>query len=180
MSADAIVKKYSQALFDVVEVNKKTATVANELALTIKIFSNLESLDFFNSPFNSTETKMMVAKSALEGNCSPEIFNFLVTVVEKNRVSFLPAINESFQSLIRAKSGETEGVLFVPGDVSPEFKAQVEAKLSLALSKKVKLKIEKDPSLLSGYKASVGGWTLDDSAQYHLNKIKEDVLKGNN
>ena len=181
MSAQAIAKKYSQALFEVVEsnkeLNKKTATTAFELDQAAKIFSQPDSLIFFSSPFNSTETKIMVAKSALEGNCSVEIFNFLVSIVEKERVSFLAAINESFQALVRGKDGETEGVLYVPGEISPEFKAQVEARLTSALNKKVKLKIEKDPTLLSGYKARVGGWTIDDSAQFHLNKIKENISK---
>ena len=44
-------------------------------------------------------------------------------------------------------------------------------------SKKVKLTVKKDSSLLSGYKVTVGSWTLDDSAQFHLNKIKEDISK---
>jgi F0F1-type ATP synthase delta subunit len=49
--------------------------------------------------------------------------------------------------------------------------------LSQTLNKKVKLSVQKDASLLSGYKVTVGGWTLDDSAQFHLNKIKEDISK---
>ena len=177
MSADAIVKKYSQALFEIAEANKKTATTAFELEQIVKIFSQESFAAFFTSPFNSAETKIMVAKSALEGNCSAEIFNFLVTVVAKERLSFLSLINEAFQGLVRAKGGETEGVLYVPAEVAPEFKTQVEARLSVALNKKVKLRVEKDAALLSGYKASIGGWSIDDSAQFHLNKIKEDVLK---
>lgn len=180
MSADAIAKKYSQALFEIAEASKKTATTAFELEQVVKIFSQPSFSTFFASPFNSVETKVMVAKAALEGNCSVEIFNFLVTVVAKERLSFLSLINEVFQGLVRAKGGETEGVLYVPNEISPEFKAQVESKLSAALNKKVKLQVEKDPALLSGYKASIGGWTIDDSAQFHLNKIKEDVLKNSN
>lgn len=180
MSAVALAKKYASALFEVAEAGKKTATTAFELEQAVKIFSHKDSLAFFNSPFNTTETKAMVAKSALEGNCSLEIFNFLVTVVEKERVALLLLINESFQALVRAKGGETEGTLYVSGEASAEFKLQAEAKLSALLNKKVKLKIEKDLTLLSGYKATVGGWTIDDSAQFHLNKIKEDVSKKNN
>lgn len=177
MSADQLAKKYSQALFEVAEENKKTATTAFELEQATKIFSHADSLAFFSSPFNTIETKVMIAKSALEGNCSLEIFNFLVTVVEKERVAYLSLINESFQALVRAKSGETEGTLYAAGEASSELKSQVEAKLSALLSKKVKLMVEKDPALLSGYKVAIGGLIIDDSAQFHLNKIKEDVLK---
>ncbi|MBY0553274.1 ATP synthase F1 subunit delta [bacterium] len=177
MSADVIVQKYSQALFEAAEESKTTAVVASELEQIVKVFSQEESVSFFDSPFNTVDNKIMVAKSALEGKCSPQTFNFVITVVEKERVAFLSQINQAFQTLVRAQGGETEGTLFVAGEASEGFKAQVEAKLSQSLNKKVKLKVEKDPSLLSGYKVTVGGWTMDDSAQFHLNKIKEDISK---
>jgi F-type H+-transporting ATPase subunit delta len=177
MSADAIVQKYSQALFEATEASKATLIVASELEQLTKIFSQEDSVAFFDSPFNTVDNKIMVAKSSLEGKCSPETFNFIITVVEKERVAFLSQINENYQALVRSLGGETEGTLFVAGEIAEGFKAQVESKLSQSLNKKVKLKVEKDPSLLSGYKVTVGGWTMDDSAQFHLNKIKEDISK---
>lgn len=177
MSAENVVLKYAQALFETTEASAKTQAIADELAAVAKIFSEKTALEFFTSPFNSADVKQMVAKSALEGKCSPETFNFVATVVQKERVGLLEQINEKYQTLVRAKGGETEGVLYVAGDTSAEFKAQVEAKLSAALNKKVTLKVEKNPALLSGYKVSVGGWTMDDSAQFHLNKIKEETSK---
>lgn len=177
MSADTIIQKYSQALFGATETNKTTDAVAAELAQLAPIFSQADAKVFFDSPFNTVDTKVMVAKATLEGKCSPETFNFMITIVEKERVSYLAQINESFQALVRAKGGETEGVLFVAGEANESFKAQVEAKVSQVLNKKVKLNIQKDPSLLSGFKVQLGGWTMDDSAQFHLNKIKEDISK---
>lgn len=177
MSADILVKKYSQALFEATEISQKTETIANELNQVVKIFSQPQALDFFNSPFNSNDNKIMVAKSSLEGKCSPETFNFIITVVEKNRVSFLSLINESYQTMVRSKSGETEGTLYVANEITGAFKSQVESKLSQSLNKKVRLTIKNDSSLLSGYKVVVGGWTMDDSAQFHLNKIKENISK---
>jgi F-type H+-transporting ATPase subunit delta len=177
MSADLIVQKYSNSLFAAGEENKKTEQIASELSQITKIFAQSDVMSFFNSPFNANDNKVMVAKSALEGKCSPETFNFMITLVQNERVAFLEQINEAFQGLVRAKGGETEGTLAVAGEVSDQFKSQVEEKLSKQLNKKVKLTVQKDPSLLSGYKISVAGWVFDDSAQLHLNKIKEEILK---
>jgi F-type H+-transporting ATPase subunit delta len=177
MSNDAVVQRYSQALFVATEANKTTDVVAGEMDQLAKIFSQSEATTFFDSPFNAVDTKVMVAKSTLEGKCSHESFNFMVTLVEKERVSFLAQINEAYQSLVRAKGGETEGTLYVAFDISEGFKAQVETKVSQALNKKVKLNVEKDPALLSGFKVQLGGWTMDDSTQFHLNKIKDDISK---
>lgn len=177
MSANLIVQKYSQSLFEATEENKKTDVVAAELNQVAELFVQAETQSFFNSPFNTNDNKIMVAKSALEGKCSPELFNFMITLVNNDRVAFVAEINEAYQILVRAKTGETEGVLYSATDVSDQLKSQVEVKLSQALNKKVKLTVQKDSSLLSGYKVTVGGWTLDDSAQFHLNKIKEDISK---
>lgn len=177
MSADLIVQKYSHSLFEAAEDNKKTEAVGLELAQLSTLFSQAESVAFFNSPFNTNDTKVMVAKSSLEGKCLPEVFNFMIMLVQNERVGFISQISEAYQALLRLKSGETDGVLFVAGEASEQFKTQVETKLSTTLNKKVKLTVKKDPSLLSGYKVTVGGWTLDDSAQFHLNKIKEDISK---
>ena len=70
MSADILIQKYSQALFAATEENNKTEVVAKELEQVTQIFSQQDSKVFFESPFNSTDTKTMVAKSALEGKRS--------------------------------------------------------------------------------------------------------------
>jgi len=177
MSADAIVKTYSSSLFAAAEENKNTDQMAAELLQITKIFIQPDVMAFFSSPFNANDNKVMVAKSALEGKCSPETFNFIILLVQNERIAFLNEIGESFQALVRAKTGETEGVLSVASEVSDQFKTQVEERLSKQLNKKVKLTVQKDPTLLSGYKISVAGWVFDDSAQLHLNKIKEEILK---
>ena len=177
MSAEILTQRYSLALFQTAESNKNTDQIADELSKVAAIFSEPETLDFFGSPFNSGDNKLMVAKSALEGKCSAEIFNFLITMVQNERMALIVEINQSFQAMVRAKSGETEGVLYSAVEASDDFKAQVEGKLSQALNKKVKLSTQKDTSLLSGFKVVVGGWTMDDSAQFHLNKIKEETSK---
>ena len=177
MSADILTQRYSQALFQTAEANKNTEQIAGEFSKIVEIFNQADILSFFSSPFNSGDNKAMVAKSALEGKCSPEIFNFINTLVQNERMAFLGHIEQAFQALVRAKGGETEGVLCVATEASENFKSQVEAKLSQSLNKKVKLSVQKDPALLSGFKVVVGGWTMDDSAQYHLNKIKEESSK---
>lgn len=177
MSADSIIQKYSLSLFEACEENKKTEAVASELTQAVGLFVQPDVSLFFTSPFNASDNKIMVAKSALEGKCSPEVFNFIIMLVKNDRMAFLSDINEAFQTLVRAKSGETEGVLTVASDVSEQFKVQVEAQISKQLSKKVKLTVKKDPTLLSGYKISVAGWVFDDSAQFHISKIKEEISK---
>lgn len=177
MSADVIVQKYAQSLFEACEASKATDVVAAQLQTVSQLFAAQDVQAFFSGPLNSSDNRVMVAKSALEGKCAPELFNFMIMLVNNGRMGLVAEINNAFQGLVRSKSGETEGVLYVAQPATDAFKAQVEAKLSKSLNKKVKLSVQTDASLISGYKVTVGGWTLDDSAQYHLNKIKDEISK---
>lgn len=176
MSLDVVTKKYAKALFDVTYEKGTAGECALQLAELSKAFGD-DVVSYFKNPFNSTENKLSVAKSAIEGKCSLEVFNFICTIVEKNRVTALSAISKEFSQMVLSAAGITKGKIYSATDISTEFIKQVEEKTSKALNKKVELVFKKDASLIAGYKVQVGGWTLDDSASAHLRILKDDLLK---
>ena len=176
MSLEAVTKKYAKALFDVTYEKGAAGECAQQLAELSKAFGEDVEM-FFKNPFNTTENKLAVAKSAIEGKCSPEIFNFICTLVENNRVAALSSISKEFTQMVLSSAGITKGKIYSATEVSADFIRQVEEKTSKALNKKVELAFEKDTSLIAGYKVQVGGWTLDDSASAHLRILKDDLLK---
>lgn len=177
MSADIIVEKYTTVMFETSQAAGTSAKVASELDVVAKAFSDKAAIEFFKNPFNSKDNKAMVAKSTLEGKVSAEIFNFVITLVQNERIHLIAKIAESFHEMVSQFGGESEGVLFAAQEPTAEFKAKLEAKVSEVLKKKIHLKVQTDKSLISGFKVQVGGWTLDDSAQNHLKKLTEDLSK---
>jgi len=176
MSVEAIIQTYSKTLAEFTAAGK-TGVLAFEVDAVTKIFAAEHAQTFFNSPFNSLDQKVSVAKASLEGKCMPEVFNFFVTLVQNERVGLVAQINERFQEIVRSQSGEDQGVLFSAVEPTEAFKNQVEQKLSESLKRKVSLKAVHDPSLISGYKVTVGSWTIDDSALFHINKLKEEITR---
>lgn len=176
MSFDLVAQKYSQAFFDAIP-SESRKQYAQELAVAAKLFSEDAVKAFFKNPFNSLDNKLMVAKSSLEGRCSPEVFNFLVTLVQKDRIALVAEVAAQFQKQVSSADGEVEGELVYATTPSESFVKDVEQKISQALNKKVRLLAKKDETLLSGYRVSVGGWTIDDSFQFHIKKLKENILK---
>ncbi len=173
---DIVVDKYAKAFFEVTYANGTAGECAKQMAEISKAFSP-EITAFFKNPFNSLENKLTTAKSALEGKCSAETFNFVCTLVEKNRVGAMTEISKELTTMVQASAGITKGKLFSAIEVSPEFLKQVETVASKALNKKVELSFEKDTTLIAGYKVQVGGWTLDDSAEAHLRILKDELMK---
>lgn len=176
MSANNVVTKYAKSLFDVTYAKGNAGDVGQQLNEISKAFT-ADVVTFFQSPFNSAENKLTVAKAALEGKATAEAFNFVLTLVQNERISLLKEITKEFSSLVQASAGITKGKLFAAQEVSGEFLKQVEATASKALGKKVELSFEKNPNLVAGFKVEVAGWTMDDSAQAHLKILKEDLIK---
>lgn len=177
MSTDIVAQKYSQALYEVAQGAGKEKGITEEFSKITQSFLEPSVLAFFQSPFNSLDHKMAAAKAALEGKCSAEVYNFVLTLIQNDRLGALKEISEQLSTKLSTSSGVAEGTLYYASEPSAEFKAQLEAKLQETLKRKVKLKLEKDPTLMSGFKVDVGGWVLDDSTQFHLKKLKNDLSK---
>lgn len=176
MSSNNIVTKYAKSLFDVTYAKGLAGEVGQQLQEISKVFDK-EAMTFFSSPFNSNDSKQAVAKAALEGKCSAETFNFILTLVQNDRVNLLSEMSKEFGELVLKSAGITKGKLFCSQDVSADFLKAVEDKATKALGKKVELVFEKDTALVAGYKVEVAGWTLDDSAQAHLKILKDELIK---
>ncbi|AZZ38228.1 ATP synthase F1 subunit delta [Bdellovibrio sp. qaytius] len=176
MSSNNVVKKYAKSLFDVTYEKGSAGEVGQQLNEITKIFSS-EVVAFFTSPFNAADNKLTAAKAALEGKVTAETFNFILVLVQNERVALLKDIAKEFSSLVQASAGITKGKLSAAQEVSSEFLKQAEETASKALGKKVELTFEKNPSLVAGFKVEVAGWTMDDSAQAHLKSLKDDLIK---
>ena len=135
---DIVVDKYAKAFFEVTYEKGLAGECAQQVAEIAKAFSP-EIIAFFKNPFNSLDNKLSVAKSAIEGKCSPETFNFICALVEKNRVGAMLEISKELTTLVQASAGITKGKLFSAIEVSPEFLKQVEVTASKVLGKKVEL-----------------------------------------
>lgn len=176
MSSNNVVTKYAKSLFDVTYAKGIAGEVGQQLNEITKAFTP-DVVAFFKSPFNTEDNKLTVAKAALEGKASAETFNFILVLVQNERVALLSEIAKEFSSLVQASAGITKGKLFAAQEVSAEYLKQVESVASKALGKKVELVFEKNPNLVAGFKVEVAGWTMDDSAQAHLKILKDDLIK---
>ena len=177
MSAVIVIEKYAHSLFEIAAAANTVSKTMQELDVVAIAFSDKSIIDFFKSPFNSQDNKTAAAKCSLEGKVSAEVFNFVATLVVNKRMHLIAEINAVFKLKASQVGGHAEGTLYVVSEPSAEFKMDLEKKVSVVLKKQVKLKIQTDKSLISGFKVQVDGWTLDYSAAHHLKKLTENLSK---
>ncbi len=103
--------------------------------------------------------------------------NFFLLIVEKDRVAILPYIVEEFRKISDEFKGQIRGVLKVAFDVSEEEVHELERIFSEKLGKKVVLSVEKDPLIIGGAVAYIGGVVFDGSIIGNLRSIKEKLVE---
>lgn len=175
MSALNIATKYAQSLFDVVPKEDRQKTL-KELQQLTTVFTK-EVIGFFSSPHNTPENKKAAVNAAIEGKVSGSTYNFILTLVENDRLAFWSHIIPAYEKLVLSATGTTKGTLWAASEVTPEFIKKVEDQATKAIGQTVELKFEKKPDLIAGFKVQVGGWTLDDSAAAHLRILKDELMK---
>ena len=85
---------------------------------------------------------------------------------------FIEDLNESIQRAVeKAKSNKVAVVESVSPFTTSE-KKRLEDILNIVLKRKVKVNYLIKPSLLGGFRVTVGDWKLDGTVIYHLEKIK--------
>lgn len=176
MSYNAVAEKYAKALFEAVEDKKTALAIEKELLEVATVFTS-DIIAFFDNPFNAQADKLVTISQAFEGKVSAETLNYLKVLTEKNRIPAIKEIAITFSNLVKAGEGTVKGRLFSPSEPAAEFIKNVEDALSKTIGQKVELEFHKDAALIAGFKVEVGGWTIDDSASAHLNKIKDDLMK---
>ncbi|MBC7458277.1 MAG: ATP synthase F1 subunit delta [Bdellovibrionaceae bacterium] len=177
MKSNVVTAKYAKALFDVTYANGKSGEVATQLLELAKAFNNTSTVTFFDNPFNAHADKLAVLNNTLENKAYPEVINFMMLLVDKNRMGLIAEMAKEYSTLVQSAAGITKGKIFSATLLNEAFVSQVEATVSKTLNRKIELAFEKDETLIAEYKVQVGGWTLDDSVKTHLKTLKEELMK---
>ncbi len=177
MRVSEVSKRYAKALLAAAKSKNADAKIASELIAVSKIVNaDAQVKQFFANPGLTADQKLAVIKTAFESKgLSEEVYNFLLLLAEKSRLSIIGEVTEAYQALVDLEQGITRGVVKSARPVDAAVKAELESKIEKVLKKKIVLTFQEDPKLLGGMVAHVGGWTFDDSIETHLKKINEEL-----
>jgi F-type H+-transporting ATPase subunit delta len=98
-------------------------------------------------------------------------------LLERNRMSYLPSICDAYEEMVNEKEGLVKGVGFSAYPMTDAAKARLEEALGARLSKKVRLDMREDKSLIGGIKVIVGGLRIDGSVKRQLELLNESMMK---
>jgi len=186
MSANPLTSKvaapYARALFDFsVEKNIMHQITADFQNLDIFLEKTPELMKCLTSPVVKQEVKSAILAKTLKSQLNTETFNFLMVLVERDRINLLTSVIDSYLELIY----QTASIKRV--DVSTAFaftnsqKDTLIQKLKESMNaREIRLEINVDPSLIGGFliktESKILDYTIKNKVQQlakHLDTVLE-------
>jgi len=102
---------------------------------------------------------------------------YLLYLLERERLSLLPAIIRAFEGLCdeRSKILRAEVTTAVP--LNPLLAQEIETVLTTKIGRTVLVSHKQDPTLIGGLRIQVGSQVYDGSVEGELHRLQENMLK---
>jgi len=118
--------------------------------------------------------KVVLAKSAV----SETIRNFLNLLLDKNRISAVGEISALYEQLTDEVSNIVRAEVVVPRPLAGEAEGRLGQALEQMTSKKVRMNVRQDKSIVGGIIVKIGDLVVDGSVIAQVQGIKESLKRG--
>lgn len=173
---NVIADRYAQALFEVGEETQTTSELYQELSELVDIFNeNKDSYNFLKSPLIGREDKKNVMQNIFKNQLSNSMNNFLKLVIDKDRISAIENMKESYKSLLNDKNNILEGTAITAVKLSEKEIKDLEKNLSIKYNKNVTLNNIVDETILGGVLVKLGNEEIDGTVRTRLSKMKNQL-----
>jgi ATP synthase F1 delta subunit len=105
------------------------------------------------------------------------LLNFIYILIDKHRIGQIRSIAKAFNRLADEREGVVKGDIYSVVELSEEQLARFEEETGKLLNKRVKLRNERDTSLIGGVRLYIDGKLIDASVRGRLNNLKERMVK---
>jgi len=171
-SASAV--RYARALFDVALKESDPSHIEQELSSVealVKGHADLQNV--FESPSVPPHAKKAVVQALVErAQFSPSVGKLLVMLAERDRLTILADIIESFRAQLREQQRVLEAEVTTAVPLDSEQQAALQRRLGAATARQVTLTAKVDPALIGGVVARIGSTVYDGSLATQLAKLK--------
>ena len=173
---NVIADRYAQALFEVGEETQTTSELYQELSELVEIFNeNKDLYNFLKSPLSGREDKKNVIQNIFKNQLSNSMNNFLKIVIDKDRISTIENIKESYKGLLNDKNNILEGTAITAVELSEKEIKDLEKNLSIKYNKNVTLNNIVDKTILGGVLVKLGNEEIDGTVKTRLSKMKKQL-----
>jgi len=174
---EEIAEVYARALFEVASERDSLDDVHEQLGqFADALRENRNLMQFFFSPYFSTDEKKGALERAIEGG-NPEFVNFLEALIERHRMPVIFRMRERYDHMWE----EARKLLPVEVTSAIELDDAIVQSIGERVGEQTGLKVELssrvDPEILGGIVLRVGNLILDASISNRLEQLRKQVAQ---
>ena len=171
--------KYSRAIFELALEENKLDDYDKDLSkVQADVFSMPEAVKFFQNPLVPHSAKKDLLVKAFKKEISETTMNFLMLLVDKNRIGIFNEIYEIFTGLKNQEQGILVADVVMAFPLTKTQENQLTKKLSSITGKKIQIRKHEDKSILGGLIVTIGDKRIDGSAAGRLRALKNTLSVG--
>jgi F-type H+-transporting ATPase subunit delta len=176
MIQGSLSRRYAKALFQLALADGKEDAVAAELERFAETMRDAALNGVLNNPAFAVESRRNIVTQVAQAlELSPLMIHFLSLLVERDRLSFYPAIVERYRRLLDEKKGQAEARVIAAAPLEAGELQRLGATLEKLSGKKVVIHQESDPGLIGGVVVHLEGKIYDGSVRAQLENIRKQV-----
>ncbi|MFB6262990.1 MAG: ATP synthase F1 subunit delta [Bradymonadaceae bacterium] len=179
MSNEAVAERYAEALYELGDEHGAVDAFRDQITGVAEAFEESGELrsTLLNPGIGVDERREVVRGLAEAWELDQMVLNFLLLLLDNDRVRDLPAIAEAFRDRIDEEEGNVRATITSAVPLDRGQKRAVKEVLGDLTGKNVVLTTEVDESLIGGAVARVGGRVYDGSVRSNLERLKNDILE---
>jgi len=176
----SLARRYAKALVQLGAEENLIERFRDELTVFQNAFSaNAELNAVFSDPALTVEQKKRIMQSLIDkAQPSALVSNFLMLLVDKNRVAFLGQIVQAYQQLADEHSGVIRPTVKSAFPLDASQITSIQTALEKKSGKKVFVQSVVDKSLIGGIVTQIGDTAFDSSVKTQLKRIQDILQKG--
>jgi F-type H+-transporting ATPase subunit delta len=176
MIAGSLSRRYAKALFQLALAQGTEEQIAREIEQFAGPLQNPALNTVLNNPaFAVQSRKNIVVEVARTIQLSPLAVHFLSLLVERDRLSYFPAIVERYHRMLDEKKGQAEARVIAASALEENDLNRLGQTLEKISGKRIVIHPENDPSLIGGLVIHLEGKVYDGCVRTQLEKIRKQV-----
>ena len=179
MVTGSLARRYANALMQIGAEDGNYERIGREVAKIASALSSSPDLItvLTNPAFTQTERARIMDALLARLGASKVVINFVSLLLDRDRMSALPAIARELDNMIDERAGRVSAVITSATPLSPAEKQQLVATLERLSGKKVTAQTREDPELLGGVVCKLGDVVYDGSLRTQLNSMRQGLVK---
>lgn len=179
MTSGSLARRYARAIFTIGVDAGKYEPLGNEIADVAQAMTHCAELsDVMENPvFPRSQRRKVLGRVLLRLGVSKTTRHFCNLLLDRERVSALPAIARELRTMIDDKAGRVRATVTSARPLTAHQEKQLVQSLASISGKTVQVTKREDQDLLGGVIAQLGDVEYDGSLRTQLHRMRDSLVR---